>query len=98
MSLREPIVEDVDVDSAEDPPAPHEAAAPPPPPAAPSGLTANGVSETAIDLAWMDNATTETGFRVERSDAGTDSYSVVANLGVNANSYTDNGLIEGGMA
>jgi hypothetical protein len=65
--------------------------APPPPPAAPSGLTANGVSVSAIDLAWTDNATTETGYRVERSDAGAGSFTVIANLGVNANSYTDSG-------
>jgi hypothetical protein len=52
---------------------------------------ANGISETEIDLDWADNATTETGYRVERSDAGAGSFTVIANLGVNANSYTDNG-------
>ena len=67
-------------------------AAPPPPPLAPSGLSANGASETAIDLIWTDNASTETGFRVERSAAGAGSFSVIANLGVDAQSYTDNGL------
>ncbi len=65
---------------------------PPPPPNAPSGLTANGVSETAIDLAWSDNAATETGFRVERSTAGGASFAVIANLGVDANNYSDGGL------
>jgi len=42
---------------------------PPPPPSAmpaPTGLTANPVSATRVDLAWTDNSTTETGFRVER--------------------------------
>ena len=65
---------------------------PPPPPSAPSGLTANGVSETAIDLAWADNAATETGFRVERSPAGGASFAVIANLGVDASNYSDSGL------
>ena len=64
----------------------------PPPPAAPSGLAANGASETAITLNWTDNASTETGFRVERSAAGAGNYSLIASPGVNANSYTDNGL------
>jgi hypothetical protein len=66
--------------------------APPPPPAAPSGLTANGASVSAIDLAWTDNASTETSYRVERFDAGAGSYTTIANPGVDANSYTDSGL------
>jgi len=46
---------------------------PPPPPgvAAPSGLTATAVGTTGINLVWTDNATNETGFRVDRcSGAG----------------------------
>ena len=38
-----------------------------PPPAAPSGLTATPVSPTQINLAWTDNATNETGCRIEQS-------------------------------
>jgi len=37
-------------------------------PTAPSGLTANAVSSSQVDLAWMDNSSNEDGFRVERSD------------------------------
>ncbi|MGB7874108.1 MAG: fibronectin type III domain-containing protein [Anaerolineales bacterium] len=37
-------------------------------PAAPSGLTATAPSSAQVDLAWMDNATNEDGFVVERSD------------------------------
>jgi hypothetical protein len=73
-------------------PATTTTSAPPPPPAAPSGLTASGVSETAIDLAWTDNANTETGYRVERSNAGAGNYTVIANLGAGASSFTDSGL------
>ncbi|MGK7313465.1 MAG: fibronectin type III domain-containing protein [Candidatus Longimicrobiales bacterium M2_2A_002] len=36
----------------------------------PSGLTATVVSTSQVDLAWTDNATTETGFRIERSVDG----------------------------
>jgi len=37
-------------------------------PTAPSGLTANAVSASQVDLAWMDNASNEDGFVIERSD------------------------------
>jgi len=69
--------------------------APPPPPAAPTNLAANGVSDSAIGLSWTDNASTETGFRVQRSAAGTGTFATIANLGVNAGSYTDSGLAPG---
>jgi autotransporter-associated beta strand protein len=38
-----------------------------PSPAAPSGLTATPVSPAQISLAWTDNATNETGYRIEQS-------------------------------
>ena len=71
--------------------------APPPPPAAPSGLSAEGISETAIRLAWTDNAGNETGYRVERlpGPAGQNSYTAIANLAGNTVTYTDNGLSAG---
>jgi len=37
------------------------------PPAAPTGFTATAVSPTQVALAWTDNATNETGYRVEQS-------------------------------
>src|SRR5260221_10097636 len=40
------------------------------PPAAPTLLVLTPVSPTRIDLAWTDNASDETGFRVERSGDG----------------------------
>jgi hypothetical protein len=60
-------------------------------PAAPSGLTATAVSGTRIDLAWSDNSTNETGFRVERSTNGT-SFTQIATTGVDRNSYSSTGL------
>jgi len=66
--------------------------APPPPPAAPGGFAATGASENTMDLDWTDNASNETGYRIERSPAGQNSFGVIANSGANATSYTDNGL------
>lgn len=65
---------------------------PPPPPLAPTGLGATGTSESSIDLAWTDNATSETGYRLERSDGGQNNFQTIANLAVNATSFTDSGL------
>jgi hypothetical protein len=58
-------------------------------PAAPSGLTATPVETGRIDLHWTDNATTETGFIIQRKPAG-GSYTVLATLNsVNVTSYSD---------
>ena len=64
----------------------------PNPPAAPSNLSATAVSQSVIDLAWTDNATSETGYRVERSPDGTTNWTTVATLDPNATSYSDTGL------
>jgi len=37
------------------------------PPNAPSGLTATAVSQHQINLAWADNSSDESGFKIERS-------------------------------
>src|SRR4051794_20852463 len=59
-------------------------------PANPSGLVvANGTPST-LTLAWQDNSNNETGFGLERLING--NWSTIANLGVNAQSYTDSGL------
>src|SRR2546426_670049 len=58
------------------------------PPAAPSGLTATGTPDRAIDLAWVDNSKVEDGYEVHR--AGADLvWSVIASLPVDAKSYHD---------
>jgi len=71
--------------------------APTAPPSAPSGL-AVGVSAasptSSLVLAWVDNGTTETGYRVERSPNGS-SFSQIAQLGSGAMSYVDSGLASG---
>jgi len=65
---------------------------PPPPPAAPSGLTATATSTTQINLTWTDNATTETGFKLERKTGAGGTYAQIATPAANATSYSNTGL------
>jgi subtilisin family serine protease len=65
-----------------------------PPPAAPSDLAASAVSNSSIQLTWTDNATTEAGYRVERSTDGA-SFLQVATLGADSTSYTSTNLSAG---
>jgi immune inhibitor A len=64
------------------------------PPAAPTNLTLTPVSSTQINLAWTDNANTESGYYVERSVSG-GSWAEIATLTANANSYANTGLAGG---
>ena len=61
-------------------------------PAPASGLTAGAASTTSISLAWTDNSTTESGFRIERARDG--AFSVAATVGANVTSHTNGGLLE----
>lgn len=58
------------------------------PPNAPSGLTATAITASRIDLAWMDNATTEDSYSVEQSSNGTTGWSEIATPAANAISYS----------
>jgi fibronectin type 3 domain-containing protein len=62
------------------------------PPATPSNLSATAQSDSAIQLSWADNATNETGYEIERSVNGGQSWSSVASLGLNTVAYTNGGL------
>lgn len=64
---------------------------PPPPMAAPSALSATPGTGNRIDLAWTDNSTNETGFRVERcSGVGCTSYAQVgANTAAGITAFVD---------
>lgn len=68
------------------------------PPAAPTGFTATGQSSTEIQLTWTDASNTETGFNLERSPNGSDSWNPVAAdpypLNAGSESYSDTGLTE----
>ncbi len=66
-------------------------APPPPPPAAPTNLTAAGVSATQIKLSWRD-VIGETGYRIERALAGGSSWVQVGTTSRDVLSYGDTGL------
>ena len=59
-----------------------------PAPDAPTGLTATPASTTQINLAWTDNATDETGYRIYRSTDGVD-YSLIDTIAADLEAYSD---------
>src|SRR5207244_12733323 len=65
-------------------------------PAAPTDLTTIAVSNTEIDLAWTDNATTENGYTVEQTTDG-ENWTLLTStpLPANTQSYQVTGLTDG---
>jgi hypothetical protein len=61
------------------------------PPTAPTNLTAAAASGSQINLSWIDNASDEAGFRIERSPDGT-AFAEIATVGANVASYANTGL------
>src|ERR1051326_2381333 len=61
-------------------------------PAAPSGLSATATSSSQINLAWTDNASSETGFVVARATVSGGPYTDIVTLAANSTNYTDSGL------
>jgi transcriptional regulator CtsR len=57
----------------------------------PSNLVAETASNSRINLSWEDNATNETGFKIERRTAGS-SYKQIDTVRRNVTSYSDTGL------
>ncbi|MBL9156454.1 MAG: fibronectin type III domain-containing protein [Verrucomicrobiales bacterium] len=58
----------------------------------PSELTAaTPASSTSAALAWADNSSDETGFRIERKTNAAGAWGTIATLGANAVSHTDSG-------
>ena len=60
-------------------------------PAAPTNLMATATSSSQINLSWTDNASNESGFRIERSPDGT-AFAEIATVGANVTSYANTGL------
>jgi fibronectin type 3 domain-containing protein len=60
----------------------------------PTGLGATTISGSQINLVWTDNASNETGFRVERSTNGT-TFTEIAVLAANSVTYSSTGLTAG---
>ncbi len=61
------------------------------PPAAPSGLTATAASATQINLSWTNNASNQTGFKVERSPDGA-TFTQIGTTGATTTIYSDGPL------
>lgn len=61
-------------------------------PVAPTALVATAASGSQANLVWVDTASNETGYRVERKQGVSGSWTQVAALGVNASSYNNTGL------
>jgi fibronectin type 3 domain-containing protein len=61
------------------------------PPAAPSGLTATAASATQINLSWTNNATNQTGFKVERSTDNV-TFTQIGTTGAATTVYSDSSL------
>ncbi|MCB9881325.1 MAG: fibronectin type III domain-containing protein [Planctomycetes bacterium] len=62
------------------------------PPAAPIGLAASAFSCQAIDLSWTDSDALEEGFTIERSAAGANLWTQIAQVAVDVTVYRDDGL------
>jgi len=63
-------------------------------PTAPAGLTARQSGRTQVALAWSDRSANESGFRIERSDAG-GAWLVTATVVTNATDWADAGVAVG---
>ncbi|NOT05961.1 MAG: CSLREA domain-containing protein [Anaerolineales bacterium] len=63
--------------------------------AAPFGLTATSISQTQIDLLWMDKSTHEVSFRIERSTDGSSDWAEIDSVGAGVTTYSDTSLICG---
>lgn len=59
---------------------------------APANLTATAVSRVQINLNWVDNATSETGFSIERSFNGLDGWTQIATRPANSTSFSNTQL------
>jgi transcriptional regulator CtsR len=59
----------------------------------PTSATATAVSSSQINLTWVDNSASETGYKIERKTTSTGTYAQIGQVGANVQSYQDtNGL------
>lgn len=61
-------------------------------PTQPSGLSAQALSESAVEVAWQDASSDETGFTIERQEEGDTSWESVAATQRDITTYRDKGL------
>jgi hypothetical protein len=62
------------------------------PPYDPTNLTATGVSNSKINLAWLDNASIESGYKIERSTNAGANWILKDSVLGNVTTYSDTGL------
>jgi formylglycine-generating enzyme required for sulfatase activity len=62
------------------------------PTAVPTGVTATAFSSTQINLKWTDAATNETEYRIESRPTSGTTWTVLATIAANSNSYSNTGL------
>jgi uncharacterized protein (TIGR02145 family) len=62
----------------------------------PTNLTAQDIDDQSIQLTWNDNCSFESGYRLERSEDGSN-FSVIAELGEDLTEYTDTGGLTVGI-
>jgi titin len=60
-------------------------------PAAPTNLKAGTLTKNSVSLSWTDNASNESGYKLERK-TGTGTYSQIATFNANTTSYTNTNL------
>ncbi len=73
------------------PPAPQTAE----PPVAPTGLTATSTNPQSVNLGWTDNASNESGYRIERAAAGGTAFSALSALPPNSTTFIDSAIQSG---
>jgi alpha-tubulin suppressor-like RCC1 family protein/subtilisin family serine protease len=61
-------------------------------PGAPTSLVATAVSGTQINLSWTDNASNESGFKIERKLGSGGTYAQIATVSANVTTYSSTGL------
>jgi hypothetical protein len=64
-------------------------------PSAPTKLEAKATSLSEVNLTWVDNSKSETGYVIERSVGNNQNFSIVATLNSNITTYIDRGLAPG---
>jgi hypothetical protein len=57
--------------------------------AKPTSATATAVSSSQINLTWIDNSASETGYKIERKRLAGGTYSEIRQVGANVQSYSD---------
>ena len=61
--------------------------------AKPTSANATARSSSRIDLTWVDNSASETGYKIERKTGAAGNYAQIAQVGANVQNYSDtNGL------